>query len=74
MNPHQVFCLNLSCPARGQQGKGNIGVHSQLDFQSDGGYVPDADTTIVIWANSAENAVGQAGPQIANFVGAISAD
>ena len=43
-----------------------------LGFLSDGGYVPDTDTTIVIWANSAENGVGQAGPQIAILIGAIS--
>ncbi len=29
MNPHAVWCPNLACPARGQFGKGNIGVHSQ---------------------------------------------
>jgi hypothetical protein len=28
MNPTEVFCPNLVCPARGQAGKGNIGVHS----------------------------------------------
>ena len=31
MNPRKVFCLNLDCPARGQQGKGNIGVHSTVE-------------------------------------------
>lgn len=31
MNPHRVFCLNLDCPARGQLGKGNIGVQSQQE-------------------------------------------
>ena len=31
MNPHQVWCPNLDCPARGQAGKGNIGVHSQKE-------------------------------------------
>ena len=31
MNPQEVFCLNLDCPARGQQGKGNIGVHSTVE-------------------------------------------
>ena len=31
MNPQSVFCLNIDCPARGQQGKDNIGVHSQAD-------------------------------------------
>jgi len=28
MNPHQLFCPNLDCPARGQVGKGNIHPHS----------------------------------------------
>jgi transposase-like protein len=27
MDPQTVFCPNLDCPARGQIGKGNIGVH-----------------------------------------------
>ncbi len=31
MNPHKVFCPNITCPARGQTGKGNIGVHSQKE-------------------------------------------
>ena len=31
MDPQAVFCLNLACPARGQVGKGNIGVFSQKD-------------------------------------------
>ena len=31
MDPQTVFCHNLDCPARGQVGKGNIGVHSQKD-------------------------------------------
>jgi transposase-like protein len=31
MNPHGVFCPNLDCPARGQRGKGNIGVHSAVE-------------------------------------------
>jgi transposase-like protein len=31
MNPQTIFCPNLSCPARGQQGKGNIGVHSEIE-------------------------------------------
>lgn len=31
MNPHEVFCPNRACPARGQTGKGNIHVHSQQD-------------------------------------------
>ena len=29
MDPQTVFCYNPACPARGQTGKGNIGVHSQ---------------------------------------------
>ncbi len=29
MNPQDIFCPNIACPARGQIGKGNIGVHSQ---------------------------------------------
>jgi transposase-like protein len=28
MDPQSVFCHNWACPARGQRGKGNIGVHS----------------------------------------------
>ena len=31
MNPTTVFCPNLTCPARGQTGQGNIGIHSQKD-------------------------------------------
>ena len=31
MNPKDIFCPNIDCPARGQIGKGNIGVHSQED-------------------------------------------
>lgn len=31
MNPQRVFCPNLVCPARGQQGQGNISVHSQKE-------------------------------------------
>jgi transposase-like protein len=31
MNPQDIFCPNIDCPARGQIGKGNIGVHSQKD-------------------------------------------
>lgn len=31
MNPQQLFCLNIDCPARGQTGKGNIRVHSQKE-------------------------------------------
>lgn len=29
MNPKDIFCPNIDCPARGQVGKGNIGNHSQ---------------------------------------------
>ena len=31
MNPQELFCPNIACPARGQTGKGNIHVHSQKD-------------------------------------------
>ena len=31
MNPQDVWRPNLACPARGQVGKGNIGVHSQKE-------------------------------------------
>ncbi len=31
MNPQEVWCPNLACPARGQLGKGNIGVHSHKE-------------------------------------------
>jgi transposase-like protein len=31
MNPQNVFCPNIDCPARGQQDKGNISIHSQAD-------------------------------------------
>jgi transposase-like protein len=31
MNPEKIFCPNISCPARGQIGKGNLGIHSQKD-------------------------------------------
>ena len=31
MNPSTVFCPNLACPARGQTGQGNIGMHSRKD-------------------------------------------
>jgi transposase-like protein len=29
MNSADLFCLNIDCPARGEVGKGNIGIHSQ---------------------------------------------
>ena len=31
MNPRSQFCHNPECPARGQVGPGNIGVHSQAE-------------------------------------------
>ncbi len=31
MNPQEMFCPNMDCPARGQTGKGNIHVHSQKE-------------------------------------------
>jgi transposase-like protein len=31
MNPQEMFCPNIECPARGQTGKGNIRVHSQKE-------------------------------------------
>jgi transposase-like protein/IS1 family transposase len=31
MDPTKVFCPNEACPARGQAGKGNIGVHSRKE-------------------------------------------
>jgi transposase-like protein len=31
MNPREIFCPNLDCPARGQVGKENIHIHSQKD-------------------------------------------
>jgi transposase-like protein len=31
MNPQEIFCPNMDCSARGQTGKGNIGVHSLKD-------------------------------------------
>src|SRR5512145_240609 len=31
MNPQDIFCPTMTCPARGQIGKGNIHVHSQKD-------------------------------------------
>lgn len=31
MDPQTVFCPNRDCPARGQVGKGNIGIHSQKE-------------------------------------------
>ncbi len=31
MDPATTFCPNLACPARGQTGQGNIGIHSRKD-------------------------------------------
>ncbi len=31
MDPQTVFCPNSACPARGQVGRGNIGVHSRAE-------------------------------------------
>jgi transposase-like protein len=31
MNPQEIWCPNLACPARGQIGQGNISVHSQKE-------------------------------------------
>lgn len=31
MDPTQAFCPNLKCPARGQTGQGNIGIHSRKE-------------------------------------------
>jgi transposase-like protein len=31
MNPHEVWCPTLACPARGQIGKGNITIHSRKE-------------------------------------------
>ena len=31
MNPQAVWCPNVACPARGQVGQGNVGVHSQQE-------------------------------------------
>jgi transposase-like protein/IS1 family transposase len=31
MDPTQAFCPNLDCPARGQRGTGNIGIHSRKE-------------------------------------------
>src|SRR5436309_9608383 len=31
MDPTTVFCPNLACPARGQTGQGNSGIHSQKE-------------------------------------------
>jgi transposase-like protein/IS1 family transposase len=31
MDPTTIFCSNLACPARGQVGQGNIGIHSRQE-------------------------------------------
>jgi transposase-like protein len=31
MNPQEIFCPRIACPARGQTGKGNIHIHSLKD-------------------------------------------
>src|SRR5262245_1388309 len=31
MDPTTTFCPNQHCPARGQTGQGNIGIHSQTE-------------------------------------------
>ena len=31
MNPHAVWCPNVACPASGQAGQGNIGIHSNKE-------------------------------------------
>jgi transposase-like protein len=31
MDPTTKFCPNLACPARGQVGQGNIGIHSRQE-------------------------------------------
>ena len=31
MDPTTTFCPNMACPARGQTGQGNIGIHSQKE-------------------------------------------
>lgn len=33
MDPSTAVCPNLDCPARGQRGRGNIGVHSQKEHR-----------------------------------------
>ena len=31
MDPRATFCPNPACPARGQTGQGNIGIHSRKE-------------------------------------------
>src|SRR5438132_12787524 len=33
MDPTTIFCSNRHCPARGQTGQGNTGIHSQKEQQ-----------------------------------------
>lgn len=33
MNPHDQWCINSACPARGHQGKGNITIHSRKEHR-----------------------------------------
>jgi transposase-like protein len=33
MDLAHTFCPNLDCPARGQTGQGNIGMHSRKDHR-----------------------------------------
>jgi hypothetical protein len=33
MDPATTFCPNLACPARGQTGQGNIGIHSRKNHR-----------------------------------------
>ena len=40
-------------------------------YQSDVGYLPEEETTIVIWSNSSTNQVGQAAVNIARTLGLI---
>ena len=43
-----------------------------LGYQSDVGYLPDEDVTIVIWGNSAENGLGQAAISVGSAMGLIT--
>lgn len=31
MNPHEQFCPNMHCPARGKIGAGSVAIHSQQE-------------------------------------------
>jgi len=33
MNPQELFCPNMDCPARAKKGKGNLHVHSLKDHR-----------------------------------------